>query len=213
MRLPREIGPIHFVGIGGIGMSGIAEVLLNLGYQVSGSDLKESEITRRLTDLGGPLRVRGAIELKRDGSYLMSGEAAPGPGAGPAIFDIAKSVGLDVERLRSFHAERYVPNQMIVAVVGVFGATTLVGLLVTGLVQRLKLWDPVVLAYLGGMTAAVAGLLVYELSQSDLAAALTMSAIGSCASTASISSIRARVTGCFGVKSVQQSSSGMIEIG
>ena len=36
MRLPREIGPIHFVGIGGIGMSGIAEVLLNLGYSVSG---------------------------------------------------------------------------------------------------------------------------------------------------------------------------------
>jgi UDP-N-acetylmuramate--alanine ligase len=43
---------IHFVGIGGIGMSGIAEVLLNLGYQVSGSDLVESEATRRLTTLG-----------------------------------------------------------------------------------------------------------------------------------------------------------------
>jgi len=43
---------IHFVGIGGIGMSGIAEVLLNLGYQVSGSDLKEGETTRRLAQLG-----------------------------------------------------------------------------------------------------------------------------------------------------------------
>jgi UDP-N-acetylmuramate--alanine ligase len=43
---------IHFVGIGGIGMSGIAEVLLNLGYQVSGSDLTESDTTRRLTALG-----------------------------------------------------------------------------------------------------------------------------------------------------------------
>src|SRR6266851_196225 len=43
---------IHFVGIGGIGMSGIAEVLLNLGYQVSGSDVAESETTRRLTTLG-----------------------------------------------------------------------------------------------------------------------------------------------------------------
>ena len=38
MRLPREIGPIHFIGIGGIGMSGIAEVLGNLGYTVQGSD-------------------------------------------------------------------------------------------------------------------------------------------------------------------------------
>src|SRR6266478_6094698 len=38
MKLPRDIGPIHFVGIGGIGMSGIAEVLANLGYMVTGSD-------------------------------------------------------------------------------------------------------------------------------------------------------------------------------
>jgi UDP-N-acetylmuramate--alanine ligase len=44
---------IHFVGVGGIGMSGIAEVLLNLGYEVSGSDLKDTEITRRLAALGG----------------------------------------------------------------------------------------------------------------------------------------------------------------
>lgn len=43
---------IHFVGIGGIGMSGIAEVLLNLGYPVSGSDLREGEVTRRLAALG-----------------------------------------------------------------------------------------------------------------------------------------------------------------
>ena len=49
---------IHFVGIGGIGMSGIAEVLLNLGYAVSGSDLKESDITRRLAALGGRI-LRG----------------------------------------------------------------------------------------------------------------------------------------------------------
>ena len=44
---------VHFVGIGGIGMSGIAELLLNLGYRVSGSDLKESDITKRLASLGG----------------------------------------------------------------------------------------------------------------------------------------------------------------
>lgn len=48
-----KIQKIHFVGIGGIGMSGIAEVLINLDYQVSGSDLKESDITRRLASLGG----------------------------------------------------------------------------------------------------------------------------------------------------------------
>ena len=47
-----KIQRIHFVGIGGIGMSGIAEVLLNLGYQISGSDLKNSAVTQRLTALG-----------------------------------------------------------------------------------------------------------------------------------------------------------------
>src|SRR5262245_38358919 len=47
-----KIQRIHFVGIGGIGMSGIAEVLLNLGYKISGSDLKKSSITERLASLG-----------------------------------------------------------------------------------------------------------------------------------------------------------------
>jgi UDP-N-acetylmuramate--alanine ligase len=48
---------VHFVGIGGIGMSGIAELLLNLGYRVSGSDLKESDITHRLASLGGTIAI------------------------------------------------------------------------------------------------------------------------------------------------------------
>jgi len=47
-----KIQRIHFVGIGGIGMSGIAEVLLNLGYKISGSDLKSSAVTQRLANLG-----------------------------------------------------------------------------------------------------------------------------------------------------------------
>ncbi len=47
-----KIQRIHFVGIGGIGMSGIAEVLINLGYKISGSDLKNSSITRRLAGMG-----------------------------------------------------------------------------------------------------------------------------------------------------------------
>ncbi|MFZ0708167.1 MAG: Mur ligase domain-containing protein, partial [Candidatus Korobacteraceae bacterium] len=47
-----NIQRIHFVGIGGIGMSGIAEVLLNLGYKVSGSDLKLSPVTERLAAMG-----------------------------------------------------------------------------------------------------------------------------------------------------------------
>ena len=51
-KLPLELGPIHFVGIGGIGMSGIAEVLMTLGYRVQGSDARASKITDRLVKLG-----------------------------------------------------------------------------------------------------------------------------------------------------------------
>jgi UDP-N-acetylmuramate--alanine ligase len=53
----RKSKHIHFVGIGGIGMSGIAELLLNLGYRISGSDLQESDITRRLESLGGTVNI------------------------------------------------------------------------------------------------------------------------------------------------------------
>ncbi len=50
-RLPLNLGPIHFIGIGGIGMSGIAEILVNLGYSVQGSDIKKTNITERLSAL------------------------------------------------------------------------------------------------------------------------------------------------------------------
>jgi UDP-N-acetylmuramate--alanine ligase len=53
----RRINRIHFVGIGGVGMAGIAEVLLNLGYEVHGSDLRETATTRRLADLGAQIRI------------------------------------------------------------------------------------------------------------------------------------------------------------
>src|SRR5689334_8183076 len=53
----RKIQHIHLVGIGGAGMSGIAEVLLTLGYKVSGSDLQESDTTRRLRELGGKIFI------------------------------------------------------------------------------------------------------------------------------------------------------------
>jgi UDP-N-acetylmuramate--alanine ligase len=51
----RKVKSIHFVGIGGIGMSGIAEVLINLGYDVTGSDLAATDITQRLAGLGASI--------------------------------------------------------------------------------------------------------------------------------------------------------------
>jgi UDP-N-acetylmuramate--alanine ligase len=57
LKMSREIGPVHFVGIGGIGMSGIAEVLHNLGYRVQGSDIAESANVTRLRAEGIPVIV------------------------------------------------------------------------------------------------------------------------------------------------------------
>jgi UDP-N-acetylmuramate--alanine ligase len=57
MKLPRDIGPVHFVGIGGIGMSGIAEVLVNLGYTVQGSDVAENANVLRLREKGVKIAI------------------------------------------------------------------------------------------------------------------------------------------------------------
>ncbi len=57
MKMPTDIGPIHFVGIGGIGMSGIAEVMLNLGYQVQGSDVADGANVKRLRAEGIDIKI------------------------------------------------------------------------------------------------------------------------------------------------------------
>jgi UDP-N-acetylmuramate--alanine ligase len=88
MKLPRDIGPVHFVGIGGIGMSGIAEVLCNLGYTVTGSDVADSANVRRLRDKGIKVSIGHKGEnidgadvvvvssaIKRDNPELMAARA------------------------------------------------------------------------------------------------------------------------------------------
>src|SRR6185436_10870473 len=57
MKLSRDVGPVHFIGIGGIGMSGIAEVMATLGYQVQGSDLQDSYNVERLRKNGIPVTI------------------------------------------------------------------------------------------------------------------------------------------------------------
>src|SRR3954447_3037790 len=58
----RRINTIHFVGIGGSGMGGIAEVLINLGYAVQGSDIKENSVTRHLARIGARISVGHVAE-------------------------------------------------------------------------------------------------------------------------------------------------------
>src|ERR1017187_486821 len=88
MKLPRDIGPVHFVGIGGIGMSGIAEVLANLGYTVTGSDVADSANVKRLRDKGIAVAIGHKAEnldgadvlvvssaIKRDNPELVAARA------------------------------------------------------------------------------------------------------------------------------------------
>ena len=73
--LPLSIGAIHFVGIGGIGMSGIAEVMHNLGYTVQGSDLSENPNVRRLRSLGIAITVGHSAEALGDAQVVVISSA------------------------------------------------------------------------------------------------------------------------------------------
>jgi UDP-N-acetylmuramate--alanine ligase len=119
-KLPIQLGMIHFVGIGGIGMSGIAEVLLNHGYQVQGSDLKTSKITDRLADLGAEIFVGQRAENLTNAEVVVISSAIK---PGNAELDAARAAGLPVVRRAEMLAElmRLKSN---IAVAGTHGKTT-----------------------------------------------------------------------------------------
>jgi UDP-N-acetylmuramate--alanine ligase len=71
----KSIKKIHFVGIGGIGMSGIAEILLNQGFKVSGSDLQLTEVTRRLEELGATVNEGHSADNVKDADVLVYSSA------------------------------------------------------------------------------------------------------------------------------------------
>jgi len=119
-KLPTEMGLIHFVGIGGIGMSGIAEVLLNHGYRVQGSDLKTSKITDRLEKLGATIFIgQKAENLENAEVVVISSAIKPG---NPEL-DAARAQSLPVVRRAEMLAElmRLKSN---IAVGGTHGKTT-----------------------------------------------------------------------------------------
>ena len=126
-KLPLEMGPIHFVGIGGIGMSGIAEVLLEHGYRVQGSDLKASAITKRLEERGAKVFVGQRAE-NLEGAEVVVISSAIKPGN--AELDAARAQGLPVVRRAEMLAElmRLKSN---IAVAGTHGKTTTTTLVAT----------------------------------------------------------------------------------
>ena len=73
----RKVNKVHFVGIGGIGMSGIAELLINQGFEVSGSDLKNSEIINKLEKNGAKINIGHNSENVADCEVLVYSSAVP----------------------------------------------------------------------------------------------------------------------------------------
>ncbi|MCF3593575.1 UDP-N-acetylmuramate--L-alanine ligase [Rhodobacteraceae bacterium LMO-12] len=119
-KLPGDVGPIHFVGIGGIGMSGIAEVLLDHGFVVQGSDLKRTKITDRLEAAGATIFEGQKAENLEGAEVVVISSAIK---RGNPELDEARLRGLPVVRRAEMLAElmRLKSN---IAVAGTHGKTT-----------------------------------------------------------------------------------------
>jgi UDP-N-acetylmuramate--alanine ligase len=127
----RKIQKLHFVGIGGIGMSGIAELLLNLGYQVSGSDLKRSPLTDRLKTLGGNIKI-GHDTGNIDGAHVVVISSAIRPDNVEVVEAKKQHIPVipRVEMLAELMRLKYG-----VAVAGAHGKTTATSMIATVLVH------------------------------------------------------------------------------
>jgi UDP-N-acetylmuramate--alanine ligase len=120
MKLPRDIGPVHFVGIGGIGMSGIAEVLVNLGHTVQGSDQSDSANVKRLRDKGVKIAIgHGAENLAGARVVVVSSAIKPG---NPELV-AARAQRLPVVRRAEMLAE-LMRLKSCIAIAGTHGKTT-----------------------------------------------------------------------------------------
>lgn len=120
MKLPRDIGPIHFVGIGGIGMSGIAEVLANQNYRVRGSDVADSANVQRLRDRG--IEVAIGHDAKNLDSAAVVVVSSAIKRDNPELVE-ARARGLPVVRRAEMLAELMRPKSAI-AIGGTHGKTT-----------------------------------------------------------------------------------------
>jgi UDP-N-acetylmuramate--alanine ligase len=119
-RVPLGIGAIHFIGIGGIGMSGIAEIMHNLGYKVQGSDVADSANVKRLRAMGIPVAVgHSADNLKNVHVVVYSSAVKPGN----PEFDAARLLHLPLVRRAEMLAE-IMRLKWCVAVAGTNGKTT-----------------------------------------------------------------------------------------
>jgi UDP-N-acetylmuramate--alanine ligase len=127
MKLPLSLGPIHFVGIGGIGMSGIAEVLHNLGYTVQGSDVAESANVKRLVEKGIAVHIGHTAENLDGAEVLVVSSAIKRDNPELAA---ARAKRLPVVRRAEMLAE-LMRLKSCVAIAGTHGKTTTTSLVAT----------------------------------------------------------------------------------
>jgi UDP-N-acetylmuramate--alanine ligase len=123
----KKIQHVHFVGIGGIGMSGIAEVLLNLGYKVSGSDIRPTEITQRLEQLGATIYPRHAAENVKGVHVVVTSSAVR---AGNPEIEEAQRRKIPVIARAEMLAE-LARLKYAIAVAGTHGKTTTTSMIAT----------------------------------------------------------------------------------
>lgn len=158
---------VHFVGIGGIGMSGIAEVLLAEGYRVSGSDINKSETTERLTDLGANIVYRHEQENVKDTDVVVVSSAVRE--SNPEI-EAAKQAKIPIIPRAEMLGE-LMKGRMGIAIAGTHGKTTTTSMVATMLVETK--FDPTII--IGGRLNALGSnaklgkgnVLVAEADESD----------------------------------------------
>ena len=118
--VPFDTGPVHFVGIGGIGMSGIAAVMLNLGYRVTGSDAKDSANTERLKEQGARIFIGHDPAHVTGAGVVVTSSAIKG---GNPEVDAARARGIPIVRRAEMLAE-LMRLKWSVAIGGTHGKTT-----------------------------------------------------------------------------------------
>ncbi len=166
-KLPMELGPIHFVGIGGIGMSGIAEVLITQGFRVQGSDSKASKITDRLVKLGAVFHEGQRAENIGDAAVVVISSAIK---KGNPELEEARLRGLPVVRRAEMLAE-LMRLRSNIAIAGTHGKTTTTTMVATLLDKGG--FDPTVInggvihAYGSNARAGAGEWMVVEADESD----------------------------------------------
>ncbi len=127
MKMPRNIGPVHFIGIGGIGMSGIAEILHNQGYKVRGSDASVNPNVQRLRDMGIEIFVGQSADNLKDAAVVVMSSAIK---KGNPELAAARARGLPVVRRAEMLAE-IMRFKNSIAIGGTHGMTTTTTLVAT----------------------------------------------------------------------------------